>query len=194
MEKIRLDILSLVPSPVREDVFTLLLGEVEGSRRLPMLLGPVEAQAIALALEEAQLERPLTHELFKEVLLQLTYSVQEVMITALSNQVFLAQMTLSNGAAPLTVDARPSDAIAMALRFGATIYIEAALLEEASLHIAPSAPATNSTYSPIAAKPLEEYSLATLQQILQQVVAQEDYEQAALLRDEINRRSSTLGA
>ena len=201
MEKVRLDVLSLSPSPVCEDVFILLLGEVGGLRRLPLLVGTIEAQAIALALEAGQLERPITHDLFKEVLLQLDYTVQEVLITDLRNHVFFAQMTLSDGVTTLIVDARPSDAIAMALRFAAALYIDKPLLEETHLLMAPrqpapaaaSRPATSSTPQPLVTKHLQDYSVAALKQILQQVVAQEDYEQAALLRDEINRRSTAKG-
>ena len=201
MEKVRLDVLSLSPSPVRADVFTLLLGEVEGFRQLPLLVGTLEAQAIALALEEGQLERPITHDLLKEVLIHLDYTVQEVLITDLRNQVFFAQMTLSDGVTPLTVDARPSDAIAMALRFAAAVYIDEPLLEETHLLMAPrqpapaaaSRPATSRAPQPLVTQPLQDYSVAALKQILQQVVAQEDYEQAALLRDEINRRSTAKG-
>ena len=201
MEKVRLDVLSLSPSPVRAEVFTLLLGEVGGPRQLPLLVGTLEAQAIALALEERQLERPITYDLFKEVLIQLDYAVQEVLITDLRNQVFFAQMTLSDRVTTLTVDARPSDAIAMALRFAAALYIYEPLLEETHLLMAPrqpapatvSRPATSSAPQPLVTKHLQDYSVAALKQILQRVVAQEDYEQAALLRDEIDRRSTAKG-
>lgn len=194
MEKVRLEVLSLFPSPVREDGFTLLLSEAEGPRRLPILLGPIEAQAIALALEEGQMERPLTHDLFKEVLLQLDYIVQEVLITELRNDVFFSKLTLSDGLTPLTVDARPSDAIAMALRFGAALYIDEALLEETCLLIAPCKTAdsliTTQPMSHFLTKPVEDYSLARLEELLQRVISYEAYEQAAVLRDEIKRRNA----
>lgn len=186
MEKVRLDFLSLAPSPLCEDVFTLLLGETAGPRYLPMLLGTLEAQAIALALEEDQLERPITHDLFKEVLIQLAYRVQEVLITDLRNDVFFAQMTLSDGATTLTVDTRPSDGIALALRFAAALYIYEPLLDEAYLLMAPSQPvplvsaraATPGNSQSFSTKHLQDYSVTALKKILQQVVAQEDYEQA----------------
>ena len=199
MEKVRLEVFSLAPNPLREDIFTLLLGEKESPRCLSMLLGPLEAQAIALAFEEEKLERPITHDLFKEVLTQLSYSVQEVLITDLRNHIFLAQMTLSDGATTLTVDTRPSDGIALALRFAAPLYIYEPLLEETHLLMArgqPVPPVYTKKTMPVdsqifSIKHLQDYSVAALKKILQQVVEQEDYEQAALLRDEINRRSKT---
>lgn len=196
MKKARLEVLTLVPSPAHNDLFTLLLGEIGGFRRLPIRLGPIEAQAIALAWEHGLLERPLTHDLFKEVLLQLDYILQEVAITDLKNEVFFAKMTLSNGLTPVTVDARPSDAIAMALRFGADLYIDETLLEKTHRKMAPPSNAetviVDELLPLITKKSLKYYPLDTLNHILQHVVEEEAYEQAALLRDEIDRRSAPL--
>lgn len=188
MEKIRLDILDLSQSPLHENIFTLSLGELAGPRHFSIRLGPPEAQAIALALQEKQLERPITHDLFKDVLVKLGYRVREVLITALSNHVFLAQLILGDGETLLTVDARPSDAIAMALRFGAALYIDGALLDEITLYASLSRPTAGALEKGMGQ--LQDYSTETLNRLLQEVVAQEAYEQAALLRDEINRRNS----
>src|SRR5690606_15192859 len=123
LKKIRLEILGIFSNHPQEANFTLLLGEVGGYRKLPIMIGVVEAQSIALALEGSELERPIMHDLFKETLIKLGYVVQETVITHLKDGIFFAHLLLSDGNQQVTLDARPSDAIAISLRFGASIFI-----------------------------------------------------------------------
>jgi bifunctional DNase/RNase len=198
MKKIRLDILSLSPSPAREDAFILVLEEVGGQRRLPIVLGTIEAQAIALALEDGELERPMPHDLFKTLLTRVDYTVQEVVITELRNNVFFAKMTFGDAMTNMVVDVRPSDGIALGLRFGADLYIYEPLLHETHIlppeqEPAPTSPRQEVPHGMPDTQDLREYSLVALKHMLQKVVEQEDYEQAVVLRDEINRRGAAQG-
>jgi len=193
MEQVLLDVLNLYPSPAHEDLFILLLSDTKGHRHLPMLLGTMEAQAIALALEQRKMERPLTHDLFGTVLKRLGYTVQKVLIKELKRDVFQSDMTLSNGKTTVEVDARPSDAIALGLRFAANLYISNTLLEDVHVFvsdISPSADVQSIPLEKITAATVRNHSIIILQETLQEAVKQEAYDQAILLRDEINRRKS----
>lgn len=196
--KVQLDVLGLFSNQHQEATFTLLLGEIAGYRRLPIMIGLPEAQSIALAIESNQLDRPIMHDLFRNALVKLGYTMREVVITALKDGVFFAQMVITDGASTVALDARPSDAIAMGLRFEAPLYTDEVLLNEAGLVlISHHLPDTASALSilPGHAQQLRDnltnfqhYSVEALKKLLSAAVASEAYEQAALLRDELKRR------
>ncbi len=187
VEKVRLNVLGLAHSPTREDTFTLLLKETQGSRQLPILIGALEAQAIALALEEEQFDRPIPHDLFRTALVCLGYTVEEVIITDLKNQVFFAQIILSNSQTTVAIDARPSDAIAIGLRFGADLCIYEALLDETHI-FKQDTPVPKEENKHTELESIQECSTTSLKKMLESLVEREDYEQAALIRDELRRR------
>lgn len=200
MEKVQLDVLGLFSNQPQEVTFTLLLGEVGGYRRLPIMVGIPEAQAIALAIEGSHLDRPIMHDLFKDALTKLGYTIQEVIITTLKDEVFFAQVIMTNGTVTVELDARPSDAIAIGLRFEAPLFIDEALLHKTGgLLVAKtqlpaikpnlSMPQTYAQQKSDTRTNFQHYSVEALKKMLSAVIAQEDYEQAALIRDELKRRS-----
>ncbi|MFN7095721.1 MAG: bifunctional nuclease domain-containing protein [Burkholderiales bacterium] len=197
MEKIQLDILGLFVNKSQDATFTLLLGEVSGYRRLPIMIGMPEAQAIALAIEGRPLERPIMHDLFKETLVKLGYTVSEVLITMLQDEIFFAQLVLSDGIETIQLDARPSDAIAIALRFAAPLFIEENLLNEAGGILVAQIPdqetdiGTEAIYTQSSSKAtsLRERSVDALKKLLVIAIEKEDYEQAARIRDELKSRN-----
>jgi bifunctional DNase/RNase len=200
LKKVKLEILGIFSNQPQEVNFTLLLGEVGGFRRLPIMIGVIEAQSIALALEGSVVERPIMHDLFKEALVKIGYVVQEAVITGLKDGVFLAHLMLSNENQQVTLEARPSDAIAISLRFGAPLFISEALLNQVGGILVPRSEVTNLSSelanADIQFQPssklinnFENYSVQALQELLARVVERENYEQAALIRDELKRRS-----
>jgi uncharacterized protein len=181
--------------------FTLLLGELQGDRKLPIMIGLVEAQAIALALERATLERPLMYDLFKEAILKLGCTVQEAVIVGLKNDIFFADLHLAMGVHRYTMDARPSDAIAISLRLGAPIFVYEELLKQVGSILIKKFEHSDSEqpFPKVEGTPLEQgheenlknfesYSVQALQELLATVVDREEYEKAALIRDELKRR------
>ena len=188
MEKTQLEVLGLAPSPIRNDAFLLILGEVIGERHLPILVGTREAQAIALALEEEKVSRPMPHDLLGTVLISLGYTVEEILITDLQNDVFFSRMVLSNGQNTITVEARPSDAIAVGLRFQADIWINTALLDTLPV-LEQKGPLLIARPPQPTPKAISEYSIDTLEKLLKRAVKMEEYEKAALFRDELKRRT-----
>jgi hypothetical protein len=194
--KIKLDVLGLFANKSQDTTFTLLLGEVSGHRRLPIMIGMPEAQAIALAIEGRPLGRPIMHDLFKDSLIKLGYMVKEVIITALEDEVFFAQLILSDGLEMLKLDARPSDAIAIGLRFEAPLFINEGLLNEAGGILVVQADDIDLTLDQIytrqspKASGLRKPSIEALKKLLSKAIEQEDYEQAALIRDELRQRQA----
>ena len=200
LEKVQLEVLGLFSSQPQEATFTLLLGEVGGYRRLPIMIGIPEAQAIALAIEGSQLDRPIMHDLFKDVLTKVGYTIQEVIITTLQDGIFFARIIMTDGTVAVELDARPSDAIAIGLRFEAPLFIDKALLNETGGLLVAKTQLTDikadlsmlQTYAQQQSDTrtnFQHYSVEALKKMLSAVIAQEDYEQAALIRDELKRRS-----
>ncbi len=182
MQKVKLEFLGIAPNPFHEDAFFLMLKEVDGERWLPILIGLREAQAVIMGLRKIQLERPTVHDLMGTTLVQLGYRVEEVVIEDLEGDVFMAQMVLANDDTTVAIDARPSDAIAVGLYFDAEICIDEALLDEASVF--GQEKATEET--------IGSYSVPTLERLLKKAVEKEDYESAALVRDELRRRDGPV--
>jgi uncharacterized protein len=206
MRKIPLDIVGLQPSMTQTHNYAVVLGERRGNRRLPIIIGAFEAQAIAVAVERMLPNRPLTHDLFKNTLDTFNIELKEVVISNLLDGVFYARLICSKGGDSYEIDSRTSDALAMAVRFNCPIYTYEFILEAAGVVLEePEESATSSKPSkpsrtPASAAPtgggrasdsrgqLAHLSLDELHRMLSEVLANEDYEQAALVRDEINKR------
>ncbi|MTI19918.1 bifunctional nuclease family protein, partial [Fulvivirga sp. RKSG066] len=133
MDKLKLEILGLSSSQSQSGSFALVLGESEGNRRLPIIIGMFEAQAIAIEIEKIIPNRPMTHDLFKSFAHSFEYKVKEIVISDLKEGVFFAKIVCGNGTNDVEIDARPSDAIAIGLRFDAPIYTYEAILAEAGI-------------------------------------------------------------
>ncbi len=184
MKKIEVNIVALANSESSKGNYVLILEEQKGIRRLPVIIGSHEAQAIAITLERMKPNRPLTHDLFKNTLDLAGVQLKEVLISELVNGVFHALLigTKADGS-PLEVDARSSDAIAMAVRFGCPIFTTEAILAEAGVVLDNSSKVFTTKRGS-----LSEYSLEELEQLLQQVVAKEDYESASKIQNAIDQK------
>lgn len=206
MKKIPLEILGLSSSQSQSGSFALILGEKTGNRRLPIIIGMFEAQSIAIQIEKINPNRPLTHDLFKSFAEQVHVAVLEVLISDLKEGVFYSKIVCSDGATTFELDARPSDAIAIGLRFGVPIFTVESVLSEAGIILSDLDENTDEddddtdddededTDRP-APKPVEprepsgQVSLDELTKMLAQALEREDYEKAAKIRDELNKRN-----
>lgn len=191
MNKLQVDILGLSTSPHTNGAYALILYEVEGKRKLPIIIGGFEAQAIALKLENIKPPRPFTHDLFKNIADTYQLRVVEVVIDELHNETFYAKVICDQGGEVREIDARPSDAIAIAVRFEAPIFVSEDILNEAGIREEekgedeePAAAESQSAPGPASEAPL---SLDDLQKKLEEAINNEEYEEAARLRDEISR-------
>lgn len=199
MEKIKLEILGLSSSQSQSGSFALVLGETEGNRRLPIIIGMFEAQAIAIEIEKIIPNRPMTHDLFKSFASSFNYSVQEIVISDLKEGVFFAKIVCSDGVNKMEVDARPSDAIAIGLRFDSPIYTYEAILNEAGIVLTDEGEEDIASLkketkkekrsSSVKAEDLKNYSVDKLNKLLGDAIDREDYEKAAKIRDELSRRN-----
>lgn len=204
MDKIKLEILGLSSSQSQSGSFALVLGEVKGNRRLPIIIGMFEAQAIAIEIEKIVPNRPMTHDLFKSFGHSFNFSVKEIIISDLKEGVFFAKIVCENDDKTVEIDARPSDAIAIGLRFNAPIYTFETIMSEAGIvltdeaeeeeHADPAVQATSKAEKPKSAskdkeKSLKDYPYEKLKQMLSEAITKEDYERAAKIRDEMNRRN-----
>lgn len=197
MQKIRLDILGLSSSQSQAGSFALVLGEENGNRRLPIIIGMFEAQAIAIEIEKIVPNRPMTHDLFRSFAFNFDFQIEEVIISDLKEGVFFAKLICTNDEKTVEIDARPSDAIAIGLRFGVSIYTTEEILSEAGIILndmdeeeggtpaAPKTPQTKKTW----AEQLKDTPSDKLKAMLDENLAKEDYEKAALIRDELNKRN-----
>ena len=189
MERIQVDILGLSTSPSSGGAYALILKEVNGLRRLPIIIGAFEAQSIALEMEGIKPPRPLTHDLLKNVMDSLGASLNDVFINELKDGTFYARLTLDSQ----EVDSRPSDAIALAVRYGVPIYVADKVMDEAGF--VPDSDEAEKPAPPAAPEPEPETEkpkirlskLEQLQQQLLEAITKEEYEKAAKLRDEIQK-------
>ena len=192
MDKIKLEIKGLSYSQASSGAYALILGEVDGKRRLPIVIGGAEAQSIAMELEKIKPARPLTHDLFKSFADAFDIKLQEVIIYKFSEGVFYSKLLCSNDAIELSIDSRTSDAVALAIRFGSDIYTVAEVMNDAAIVIdeeTESEETVEEEEAQVAGEnPLGSLSLTALDEELQKAVAEENYERASNIRDEINRR------
>lgn len=205
MEKIKLEILGLSSSQSQTGSFALVLGEEGGNRRLPIIIGMFEAQAIAIEIEKIVPNRPMTHDLFKAFATNFNFFVEEIIISDLKEGVFYAKIVCSDGRTHTDVDARPSDAIAIALRFNVPIYTVESIMSEAGILLSdivtdeaapentevekrprkarqPKQPIDKADY-------IKNLSNDQLKTMLEDALKNEDYENAAKIRDELNKRN-----
>ena len=196
VEKIKLEILGLSPSQSQTGSFALVLGEEYGNRRLPIIIGMFEAQAIAIEIEKIQPNRPMTHDLFKSFAKAFNYSVSEIIISDLKEGIFFARLQCTDGIRDTVIDARPSDAIAIALRFNVPIYTYETILSEAGITSGSQSDADEPIEEIVqSSKPrtwtdqIKNMSLEELHKVLEQSLNNEEYEKAAKIRDEIARRN-----
>lgn len=196
MKKIELEVIALSHSITQSHNYAVVLGENNGVRRLPIVIGAFEAQAIAVAMERLSPSRPLTHDLLKNVLTTFDIDLKEVIINNLIDGVFYARLVCIQNGEEIEIDSRTSDALAMAVRFGCPIFTFEFILESAGVVMEESdAPGARKERSrrPRQAGPGKEASLSTysiedLQLKLDEVLEKEDYESAAKIRDELKRR------
>ena len=189
MELIRVEILGLSTSSSSGGAYALVLGDSAGGRRLPIIIGAFEAQAIALELEKIQPPRPMTHDLLRDLLEQIGGEVSDVVISELRDGTFYARVRFVHEGKELELDCRPSDAVALAVRVSAPIYVSDEVLTEAGLP-ADDEEAVGMTRSPEKEELPAKESLTELEKRrsqLEKAVANENYEKAAQLRDEIQR-------
>jgi uncharacterized protein len=197
VDKIKLEILGLSPSSSQTGSFALVLGEEYGPRRLPIIIGMFEAQAIAIEIEKIEPNRPMTHDLFKSFARTFHYTITEISITDIKEGVFFAKIHCSDGIKDTFVDARPSDAIAIGLRFNVPIYTYENVLSEAGISI--NEAGKDDLMDDVEreeAKPqksfgelLKENPVDVLNTMLKSALENEEYEKAAKIRDEIDRRN-----
>ncbi len=194
MDFTRVDIIGLSTSPSSGGAYALVLGEVEGNRRLPIIIGAFEAQAIALELEKIQPPRPMTHDLLRDTFEELEVEVTEVVIDELREGTFFAKIRYRHDGDEHQLDSRPSDAVALAVRVDAPIYVAPMVLEEAGIVAEDESGISSITQQAeeaSASESEEEVSggteLERKQNQLEKAVEEEDYERAAELRDEIEQ-------
>jgi len=191
MKKIDLEIVALSHSVTQSHNYAVVLGEREGSRRLPIVIGGFEAQAIAVAMERMIPNRPLTHDLFKNTLDTFDIDLKEVVINNLLDGIFYAQLVCSRDGNEFVIDSRTSDAIAMAVRFKSPIYTFDFIMEQAGVVLEDvEEEGTTSIISedPQKGDSLTNLSTKALKSLLAEVLETENYERAAKIRDEINKR------
>jgi len=193
MKRIKLKVMGISYSQTQSGAYALILIEENGDRRIPIIIGGFEAQAIVIKLENLDPPRPLTHDLFKKFADEFNISVIEVMIYKLEEGVFFSKLVCNNGEKEYSIDSRTSDAVAIALRFGCPIYITEDIIKKAGITVNP----TDSELSPVneiesffepEKTKYDTYSDEELYKMIDEAIKTEDYERAASLRDEIAKR------
>ncbi len=195
MTKIKLEIVGLSYSQTQSGAYALVLSEVDGNRRLPIIIGGFEAQAIAIELEKMVPTRPLTHDLFKNFATTFNIQVKEVVIYNLVEGIFYSKLVCELNGEVTEIDARTSDAIAIGVRFKCPVYTFENILSSAGILLdetseANDDPMFSESMESLPASTLGTVSLEDLEIQLNQAIANEDYELASKIRDEINKRSA----
>jgi bifunctional DNase/RNase len=207
MSLVKLNIKGISYSQTQNGAYALILNEVDGERKLPIVIGAFEAQSIAIALEkEIKPPRPLTHDLFKNFADRFDIVVKQVIIHKLVDGVFFSSIICERDKIEEIIDARTSDAIALALRFNAPIFTYKNILDKAGIYLkinpeqgeeglgndddVLSAPETFGTETSVSGEGYSQYNLQELHEQLESAVQNEDYEKAAKIRDEISKRES----
>ena len=197
MKKVELDIIALSHSVTQSHSFAVVLGEVGGTRRLPIVIGGFEAQAIAVALDNMKPSRPLTHDLMKTMCDTFEIELEYIFISKLVDGVFYSNLVCKRGAEYFDIDSRTSDALALAVRFDCPIYVEESILLEAGVEADPNEEnalpqATDKELteltSAVAPTNYNQMTVPELQIELKAALDSEDYELAARIRDELNQR------
>lgn len=195
MEKIKLEIAGMSYSQSQSGAYALILREVAGSRRLPIIIGGFEAQAIAVELEKMKPSRPLTHDLFKNFMVHYNIVLKEVIIDQFKHGVFHAKLLCHLDDNESLIDARTSDAVALAIRFGCPIYTYEKIMAEAGVAMDEKTMSEETVNKNVDeedeySEEFSDMSDEELEEILQKAIDAEDYERASLIRDELKKRKS----
>lgn len=193
---IRLKVIGISYSQTQSGAYALILAEENGERRIPIIIGGFEAQAIVIKLENLEPPRPLTHDLFRSFALACGVTVEQVLINKLREGIFYSEIICTDGERRFSIDSRTSDAVALALRFECPIFIEPQILNEAGIVMSATGEEEEKMKAGEKATrqsppPSNEYSEVTVEELrgmLTDAVSREDYEQAAAIRDELTRR------
>lgn len=194
MKKIELEIVALSHSITQTQSYAVVLGEINGLRRLPIVIGGFEAQAIAVALERMSPSRPLTHDLMKNFMMAFNVDLHEIIITNLQEGIFYSKLICSSENDTVEIDSRTSDALALAVRFGCPIYTYDTILDQAGVlmdeELKPVPDNSQSVASSVggANDNLRNLTLEELNALLSEVLENEDYIRAIAIRDEIKSR------
>ncbi len=196
-----MDIVGLSYSQTQSGAYALVLGEAKGKRRLPIIIGGFEAQAIAIELEKMTPSRPLTHDLFKSFSEAFNVSVKEVIIYNLVEGIFFAKLICDNGEKEVEIDTRTSDAIAIAVRFACPIFTYEFILSSAGIiledentgsgEVAPAVEEPSLAEKKEEESDIRKKSTEELKELLNKALAEEQYERASQLRDELNNRKKS---
>ena len=191
MKKIELEIVALSHSITQTHSYAVVLGEINGLRRLPIVIGGFEAQAIAVALERMSPSRPLTHDLMKNFMMAFNVELHEVVINDLQEGIFYSKLVCSSANDTVEIDSRTSDALALAVRFGCPIYTYDTILDQAGILMEDDG--KTKTATPVTSETggsdnLKSLSLEELEGLLTEVLDHEDYIRAIAIRDEIKSR------
>jgi bifunctional DNase/RNase len=193
MKRVKLKVLGISYSQTQSGAYALVLVEEKGERRIPIIIGGFEAQAVVIKLENLDPPRPLTHDLFKSFADEFNISLSEVFIYKLEDGVFYSTLVCNNGVKDYSIDSRTSDAVALALRFECPIFITEDILDKAGIVITPSESPVNilsdddALFETEAGK-YDSYSDEELYRMIDEAIKTEDYERAASIRDELEKR------
>lgn len=197
MDRIQMEILGLSTSPSSGGAYALILSETDGTKRLPIIIGTFEAQAIALELEHIKPPRPMTHDLVRNIIQSFNSFVKHIYINELREGTFYAQIVYDSDGEQVEQDARPSDAIAVAIRFNAPIYVAKNIVEEAGIESEADTEAAEPSSEEKKDEPLEaafdvprtesESRVRDLEKNLKIAISEENYEKAAKIRDELKK-------
>jgi len=195
MQKIRLNILGLSVSQTQSGAYALVLAEENGERRIPIIIGPVEAQAIAIQLEGLKPPRPLTHDLIKNMAMAFDIALLEVTIYKLEEGIFYSELLCEMDGKEIKIDSRTSDAVALALRFRCPIYTTEDILKKSGIILDledEESPVRNISdkedFSEPEVSTYSQYSSNELNEMIDEAVRNEDYEKASIIRDELKKR------
>ncbi len=198
MKKVPLDIVALSHSVTQSHNYAVVLGEQDGVRRLPIVIGGFEAQAIAVAMERMTPNRPLTHDLFKDTLETFDVQLKEVIINNLLDGIFYARLICIKDGEEIEIDSRTSDALAMAVRFECPVYTYEFILDAAGVILEDNEEGIEASTKPVKTQSKQEvkgvvglagHTMEELENLLNEVLSNEDYEKAAEIRDEIKKRN-----
>jgi bifunctional DNase/RNase len=195
MQKIRLNILGLSVSQTQSGAYALVLAEENGERRIPIIIGPVEAQAIAIQLEGLKPPRPLTHDLIKNMAMAFDIALLEVTIYKLEEGIFYSELLCEMNGKEINIDSRTSDAVALALRFRCPIYTTEEILKKSGIILDlenEDSPVRNMSNNDDFGEPdvstYAQYSAKELNDMINDAIQHEDYEKASIIRDELKKR------
>jgi uncharacterized protein len=193
MKKIELEIVALSHSITQTHSYAVVLGEIKGLRRLPIVIGGFEAQAIAVALERMTPSRPLTHDLMKNFMLAFNVELHEIVINDLQEGIFYAKLVCSSANDTVEIDSRTSDALALAVRFGCPIYTYDNILDHAGVLMEDDQKKSSGgiTSESGSKDDLHSMNLEELHKLLNEVLEHEDYIKAIAIRDEIKSRGGS---